>query len=148
MRRTPRHIASHTAMRGVAALIVVFYHLRFGADVLLPFEEATALFARGYLWVDFFFLLSGFVLTYVYGEARWDAGSVRRFYVARVARVYPLHLATLCLLIAYKASTETVGAAVPSMDARYGQPWSFVPFHLLLVQAWGFLPEPGWNIPA
>lgn len=135
-------------MRGVAALVVVFYHLKFGAPVLLPFEEATRLFARGYLWVDFFFVLSGFVLTYVYGGTRWDTGSVKRFYVARIARVYPLHLATLGLLVAYQVATIALAAAVPSVDARLDQPWAAIPFHLLLVQAWGFLPEPFWNIPA
>lgn len=48
--------------------------------------------------VSFFFVLSGFILTYVYPELP-DRAAVRRFYVARIARLWPLHLATALLVI-------------------------------------------------
>ena len=44
--------------------------------------------------VSFFFVLSGFILTYVYSDID-DAGKSRRFYIARFARIWPLHAATL-----------------------------------------------------
>ncbi|MGF1476841.1 MAG: acyltransferase family protein [Geminicoccaceae bacterium] len=61
-------ILSLTSLRGVAALVVMAYHMRqvwneaYGLDSLTPAIE------RGYLWVDFFFILSGFIMAYVYGE--------------------------------------------------------------------------------
>src|ERR1700733_4061284 len=58
--------------------------------------------ARGYLWVEFFFALSGFVLTYVYASRLREMWSLRgygRFLQSRLARLYPLHLAMLLLIL-------------------------------------------------
>lgn len=77
-----------TSLRGIAALAVMAYHL-------LGSMLGIRLFARGYLGVDLFFLLSGFILVHVY---RNDL-SVRSFLAARVARTYPLHLFMLLLLL-------------------------------------------------
>ena len=52
-------------MRGLAALLVAFFHLRFGimGVPLLDYYVFSIRFGnRGYLWVDFFFILSGFIL--------------------------------------------------------------------------------------
>ena len=54
--------------------------------------------AKGYLWVEFFFALSGFMLMHVYGsrvEEFFRGGAYTEFLKARLARLYPLHLATL-----------------------------------------------------
>lgn len=64
----------------------------------VPTRQFSGVFSLGYIGVGFFFLLSGFILTYSYRAAfadglRW--GSVRAFYVARMARVVPLHLVTI-----------------------------------------------------
>ena len=59
-------------MRGVAALLVAFFHLRFGimGVPLLDYHVFSIRFGnRGYLWVDFFFILSGFILAYRYRDA-------------------------------------------------------------------------------
>ena len=85
------------ALRGVAALIVVEYHI-WGYEVV----------SHGYLAVDFFFLLSGFVLALAYQE-RLDAGwSTWSFLKVRLIRLYPLYilgtllgLATLMAVAAY-----------------------------------------------
>ena len=70
-------------LRGVAALAVVFYHApRFG---LLP-----GLVPHGYLAVDFFFILSGFVVAHAYDGKLDRPGSFWRFLIARMARLYPL----------------------------------------------------------
>lgn len=61
---TPRHILSHTGLRGVAAILVVLYHAQFGAGHKLALKTTTTFFSRGYLWVDLFFILSGFIISY------------------------------------------------------------------------------------
>ena len=80
-----------TSLRFFAALLVFSWHC-------VPTHQFSATFSLGYIGVGFFFLLSGFILTYSYRAAfanglRWD--SVRAFYVARVARIVPLHLVTM-----------------------------------------------------
>ncbi len=90
-----------TPLRGIAALWVVIYH--FG-DQYLPAlrpEQAGHLVGKGYLAVDLFFMLSGFVLAHVYHAdfTRFDPGRYRDFLAARVARLYPLHLLVLLAFV-------------------------------------------------
>ncbi|MEA2689233.1 MAG: hypothetical protein QOD51_1840 [Candidatus Eremiobacteraeota bacterium] len=85
-----------TSLRFVAALLVFTWHC-------VPTRRVSAVFSLGYTGVAFFFLLSGFILTYTYHGAFRDGlrlDAVRAFYAARIARVYPLHLATMPLMIA------------------------------------------------
>ncbi len=52
-----KEIVLLTPMRGIAAILVVLYHTR----LMLPNFSYGFLFEKGYLWVDFFFILSGFI---------------------------------------------------------------------------------------
>ncbi len=87
-----------TAVRFFAAIYVVLSH--FG-ERFLPANWTLAIkfFSQGYIGVNFFFVLSGFILAYTYlRETHIGAASVdvRRFWVARFARIYPvLVVATL-----------------------------------------------------
>lgn len=72
-------------MRGVAALAVAAYHLN------------ASLAPNGYLAVDFFFALSGFVLAKAYTDRLSAGTSALRFFQARVIRLYPLFLAGIAL---------------------------------------------------
>lgn len=73
-------------LRGVAALLVVWYHL-FEAFATSPVDQR---FNHGYLAVDFFFLLSGFVIGYAYDE-RWGRGlRMRDFIKRRFIRLHPM----------------------------------------------------------
>jgi peptidoglycan/LPS O-acetylase OafA/YrhL len=69
----------------------------------------TALLNKGYLAVDLFFMLSGFVMTHVYREVFAQRVSPRSYWTflwARIARVYPLHLAVLGLIAAVMLATS------------------------------------------
>ena len=74
-----------TPLRGLAALAVLALH--------------AGLSFRGYLGVDLFFLLSGFVMTHAYGAMAASAGAWFEFLKARLARIYPVHLLVLILLL-------------------------------------------------
>lgn len=131
-----------TAARGIAAWWVVLYHIR-GSLAGLP-GTAEAVLAKGYLAVDFFFLLSGFVLALRHGEGLRTGGraAFMPFLRRRVARIWPLHAAmlgfALLLVLLLRASGRT------TQDF----PIAALPAHLLLVQAWGFADPLSWNDPA
>ena len=72
-------------LRGTAALLVVIYHL-FEAYYPVPAEHPMH---HGYLAVDFFYLLSGFVVGYAYDD-RWGKMTIWGFFKIRLIRLYPL----------------------------------------------------------
>jgi peptidoglycan/LPS O-acetylase OafA/YrhL len=88
-------ITSLDTLRGIAALAIILWHFPFYfgkkpfPDVFMPFYN------NGQVCVDLFFVLSGFVLAYVYGSQLENFGAVREFVIRRLARLYPLHLVTL-----------------------------------------------------
>lgn len=122
-----------TPLRFPAALIVFVVHawMMFkGADPLtftLPHYHLAAA-------VQFFFLLSGFILTYNYlNEFRAPTKrGVWNFYVARLARVYPVHLLALLVAVPYTVAVFVKPGAV------HGS-WQYVLSHLTLTN--GFVPE-------
>ncbi len=104
-------LASLTPLRGVAALWVVIFHFCWRIPTIHP-ERYTGAVYKGYLAVDVFFVLSGFVITHVYKDGfarRVTAWRYRNFLKARVARLYPLHVAML-LLFAATAMAERAAA--------------------------------------
>lgn len=72
-------------LRGVAALMVVAFHI-FEAHATSHLDQ---IINHGYLAVDFFFLLSGFVISYAYDD-RWGKMSVVNFYKRRLIRLQPM----------------------------------------------------------
>lgn len=75
-------------MRGLAAVSVVIYHFN---------QPDPAVFAHGYLAVDFFFILSGFVIAYAYSDRLAENLSFGRFMLLRLVRLYPLVAAGIAL---------------------------------------------------
>jgi peptidoglycan/LPS O-acetylase OafA/YrhL len=82
---TKPHYQILDGLRGVAAVIVVFFHL---AEPLAS-GHLDNIVNHGYLAVDFFFLLSGFVIGYAYDD-RWDKLTISGFLRRRVERLQPL----------------------------------------------------------
>lgn len=91
------HFALLDGLRGVAALAVLWYHVNEG----FAFAEATngagdgiiRSFNHGYLAVDFFFILSGFVIAYAYDD-RWNQGlTMGNFIKRRLIRLHPMLIA-------------------------------------------------------
>lgn len=84
-------------LRGVAALMVVFFHL-FETYSKGP---AYQIINHGYLAVDFFFVLSGFVMGYAYND-RWDKMTTWGFFKRRLVRLHPMVvMGTICGLCLY-----------------------------------------------
>ena len=113
----PTHLRSLTGLRFFAAMGVVLYHLSL---YFTPLDHSLDAFGYGFTGVSFFFVLSGFVLTWSHREG----DSTRKFYRNRLARVWPLH-----------AVTTFLSTLVPSMAAS-ATIWPALPFVLTLTQAW------------
>jgi len=140
----PRQIDALTGIRGIAAWLVVLYHLRLAFAPSLPAQLLVVL-GKGYLAVDLFFVLSGFVLWLTWGQRLQTEGfgAAATFLQKRIARVWPLHAAVLAATVAFALA---IGASGRTLPESYR--WSELPLHVLLLQNWGFTRDIGWNDPS
>jgi peptidoglycan/LPS O-acetylase OafA/YrhL len=132
-------IPALTGLRGAAALWVAAYHLLLPAGFVTGLA-ATAL-GRGYLAVDLFFVLSGFVMALSYGKMfRAGAGLqvFAGFMLRRLARLYPLYALILAIRFAYTALRYgTFDLPRPWIAAPMPAPALGIPANLLMIQSWG-----------
>ena len=91
------------SVRGVAILMVLFYHGFFWSNGLQGLTGLSRFFVGltrfGWLGVNLFFVLSGFLITGILWESRGDSHYFRRFYIRRALRILPALYALLLLLI-------------------------------------------------
>ena len=80
------HFEILDGLRGVAAVMVVIFHL---FDAFSGDNHLIKIINHGYLAVDFFFLLSGFVIGYAYND-RWNKMSLKVFFKRRLIRLHPM----------------------------------------------------------
>lgn len=92
------YLSNLTPLRGIAALLTVIFHIDiFLGWAMIP-ASGSPLLSHMYLMVDFFFILSGFIMCHVYGNRFLKdvrLTEFKKFTIARFSRVYPLHLVTL-----------------------------------------------------
>lgn len=138
---TPPDLRALTTLRFFAALWVVLYTAWPHLDVAFVPVAVT----KGYLGVETFFVLSGFILSHVYleaaGEQRFRYGG---FLWARLARVYPLHLVTLFGMIGLGLAASVAGLAIDGSLTD----WRALPANLTLTHAWGLAPSSAFNHPS
>ena len=136
-----QHLKPLTALRFFAAAWVVLFAFWPRLDV----GFTPMLVSKGYLGVEVFFILSGFILSHVYlpatEEGRFRYGP---FLWARLARIYPLHLICLAAIGALGVAAVMVGRVI---DPNILNLPSLAP-NLLLMHAWGLAPVSGWNHPS
>ncbi len=135
-----------TGLRGIAALWVVVLHL------YESFISHGYVIHRGWLVssiahggdfaVDIFFILSGFVMTYVYGTRSKTAD----FLVHRVARIFPLHIFVLSCMALGVFALAHIGFHFDAADQAYFH-YAALPYHFLLIFVWLGMPI-AWNGPA
>ncbi len=125
------HLPALTALRFFAAFFIVLHH----AAGTFGVPETINQYLATYQAVSFFFVLSGFILTYVYGSFA-SLRSAAVFYRARMARIWPVHLFTLGLIILFFKGyfVSVYGKGRPGLAAA-PEFWA----NVFLVQAW--IPE-------
>lgn len=144
------HLHALTGLRFVAAFHVVAYHGSGYIEGLIPDSLGLLrnLLRTGYSGVNMFFVLSGFILAYTYLERQGGRPlELRRFYVARFARIYPLYLLGMVivapLVVMHFLQTNPVGTALAKIALSGG-------VALVLTQSWTPLTAiwnpPGWTL--
>ncbi len=134
--------------RGICALFVVMYHFPLHGNL-----RDLDFFRGGFLFVDFFFVLSGFVVTEAYGSRLTNLNELRNFIVRRFARVWPLHFAILMIYLAieltrflvihfssYTTKTSNVFEGSRSIASFLG--------NLFMVHSMGLFDTLTWNSPS
>ncbi len=86
---TKPHYALLDGLRGVAALLVVWYHV-FEGFQFASGASAITVINHGYLAVDFFFILSGFVIGYAYDDRMGRQLTLGAFFKRRIVRLHPM----------------------------------------------------------
>jgi peptidoglycan/LPS O-acetylase OafA/YrhL len=134
-------------LRFVLAIWVVLHHISNKGMMLEGFTNSLPSWAQslvhgGYLAVQTFFILSGFVLARSYARATWGRGDLIRYGVARLARIYPVYLLSLVVVSPFifdamvkpgRSGPEKAGLLID-----YG----------FLLQGWTGGSGVGWNTPA
>jgi peptidoglycan/LPS O-acetylase OafA/YrhL len=95
-----KHLPSLTPLRGIAALWVVVFHFCWRFPNVQPHDYGVV--REGYLAVDIFFMLSGFIISHVYKDSFAKECTAARYFdflKARIARIYPLHLVMLMVFL-------------------------------------------------
>lgn len=126
-----------TPLRGIAAICVVFFHARLIMFTQWkdPLSEYTQFIENGYLWVDLFFMLSGFVMMHIYHKTFSEGVSRvqwQQFMWLRFSRIYPLFLVTLLVLVLWESIKYFSGIGF------YGGP---------LFESWGVSGIPAFEGP-
>lgn len=127
-----------TGIRFWAALFIFLFHYGAGFAARFPsLRPVSFVLSHGYLGVSLFFILSGFILTYNYdrrlGKTKW----ISDFFVARMARLYPVYLLALLITLPVLASPLTSGQALAVLALI--QAWTFptsTAGYLWITQAW------------
>ncbi len=145
------YLPNLTSLRGIAAILVAVLHFHFFLSSVLV-NRGPSIIDKFYLMVDLFFILSGFIMCYVYEhffETGIDKTKYRKFLIARIARIYPLHLLTLAaeivlfLVICLNGKFELLPPFqqhIYRLDA--------IPVQLLFLQTVGIYNFDTWNAPA
>lgn len=139
----PKNIPALTSIRFFAAAWVVLFHFRDEFARLVPWMNHIKLFTLlGYFAVPMFFILSGFILSHTYFN-KYTFSKHPEFVFLRFARLWPVHVAAILILIVYSILTSWHSGRLN--DGNY--PIATLPFELSMTRSWASKALI-WNYPA
>src|SRR5579862_6600339 len=135
------------SLRGVCALMVALMHV----NSLNHISQATIV-QQSWLFVDFFFVLSGFVIAFTYLDRIESRAALIEFAIRRFGRVWPLHAGILLLFVmseCLKLGLSQVGGLPTHVPAFGGaRTLDAIGANLILVHALGLYHVLTWNGPS
>jgi peptidoglycan/LPS O-acetylase OafA/YrhL len=144
---TRRRFVVLDSWRGIAATMVMLFHFPVFSHLY-----GLAIIRQSWLFVDLFFVLSGFVITLAYVDRLRGLQEFAQFIAYRLARVYPLHVFVLALYVAGQLILLALDAWVdvpfkgPAFTGRQ-DPSAILP-NLLLIHSFGVTEMLSWNFPS
>ena len=116
-------------LRGVAILIVIAHNVGsvpVAMDGILPKLWAVLISNPGWIGVQFFFALSGFLITRILLESKGAPGALRSFYARRVLRIFPLYYAVLVLLFFVAPHVAALGRIAGAGPGEARWYWTYL----------------------
>lgn len=128
--------------RGLCALFVALMHFPASGWI-----TDNAFVGHSWLFVDFFFVLSGFVIAHGYGERIAKGIDFARFTIARLGRIYPLHVAILALLAFFEALRWANPLLIGDGPGPFSgeTSWTVLISHIFFLNGTGLEDRPTWN---
>lgn len=144
--QTKIHFGVLDSWRGVAALLVALFHLN-----ILSSIYSLNFVRNSYLFVDFFFVLSGFVISHSYGARLGTLEGVGRFMMRRLGRLWPLHAVVLIAFIVVEGGRAILtarGASFVNPPFTGATSFHSILTNLLFGQSLGIEQQLTWNPPS
>jgi peptidoglycan/LPS O-acetylase OafA/YrhL len=139
----PRYHISLDGWRGIAAILVVLHHF----PSISPLYSSVFI-KNSWLFVDFFFVLSGFVIAANYSDKLGNGFSISKFMALRLGRLYPLHFVMVIAFIVSEALFYFAQGLMPESSREFFSGKTSVAgivSSLTLTQSWGFHDGLVWN---
>lgn len=137
-----------TIIRALLGWWVVAFHFSGVAPFSAYVQSDHPLLSKGLVSVDCFFILSGFILAYAHPDMLHclDPLRFRQFLVARLARIYPVHVTVLaCFALSIWGLQWLLGIR-PNLPERFSL--SHFTLSMLLLHGWGYTTQLSWNYPS
>ena len=134
------------SIRGISALIVLLFHLKEATSSIII---QNFLVLNGEIFVDFFFVLSGFVIAYNYSTKINTTLDLLKFKLKRILRLYPLHILMLIIFTLLEVAkyfvSKKIGVFPTTEPFSINNVYTFI-HNLTLTN--GFLPLNSFNVPS
>ncbi len=133
-----------TGLRGLFCILIVLFHYSdaptvFDYPILAPFKilHNWSVIGNGHLWINFFYLISGYVLA---GKYYYQPINISLYFTKRIFRIFPLHLFLLALYFIRNSLNGRFDVNRFGLDS--------LGFNLLLIQNWVPFLWQSWNYPS
>src|SRR5205823_4429412 len=108
-------------LRAIAVVSVIVFHTR--THGLAPAIDAVVM--TGWVGVDLFFVLSGFLITGILLDAKGGARYFRNFYIRRTLRIFPLYYTVLLCALVVAPHVLSTDDATRALVAKQGWLWAY-----------------------
>ncbi|MBW3628217.1 MAG: acyltransferase [Gemmatimonadetes bacterium] len=142
------HLPALDGLRGIAILCVLAMHFAIATPLTAGDRVVYALARNGWIGVDLFFVLSGFLITGILLDSRGKPGAVRSFYARRVLRIFPLYYGMLISLFVLDRWLSGAGPWLEKVQADQIWHWLYVTNFLAARNGWANIPGIGhlWSL--